>query len=247
MVIAHKPKILLFDIETRYIIFRGWTTGKQWVKHDQIIDGQHPDIICISYKWFGSPQVKTLHWDIKTQNSATMINTFTKVVESADICIGHNADKFDIRHINTQRMLHNQDPIAWPTSDDTLKAIRRYFLLPSYSLDYLSRLVGRKGKQRMTFADWVDVVEKRSTKALAKMIRYNRNDVRELEMVYRRFLRYLKPKAHAGLITGTGKTSCPRCGSTRARSKGLVYLLANTYRRLMCLDCRHSYRGRVPV
>jgi hypothetical protein len=99
----------------------------------------------------------------------------------------------------------------------------------------------------MCFQDWINVVENKDPKALAKMICYCKKDVKLLARMFNKAKRFLKPLAHAGLITGTGKTACPRCGSTRARSKGLVYLLANTYRRLMCLDCRHSYRGRVPV
>lgn len=242
-----KPRVLLFDVETRYIVFRGWNTGEQYVGHDQIVEGQHSDIICLSYKWLGHPEITTLDWGLKKQDSAPMIEAFTKVVETADIAVGHNADRFDIRHINTQRMLHNQPPISWPTSEDTLKAIRRHFALPSYRLDYLSKLIGRKGKDRMSFPDWVDIVERKDPAAMAKMIRYNRNDVLELEAVYKRFARYLTPKANASLITNGTTTGCPRCGGRSYASRGIITLRSGRYQKRRCSACGTSYRDRKRV
>jgi len=239
-----KPRILLWDIETRYTVFRGWSTGEQYVKHDQIIDGQHPDIICLSYKWLDEPKVYTLDWGCKQQNSDKMIAAFTKVIESADLVIAHNGDKFDQKHINTQRMLHDQDPISWPTSEDTLKQIRKHFALPSYSLDYLSKLLGRKGKDKMNFADWVAIVEKKDPKALAKMRKYNRNDVLELEAVYKKFFKFLTPKINASIVKHNDKAGCPRCGSGMRQSKGYKVTLAGKYKRWQCMDCGTQYKDR---
>ncbi|SRR5580765_1810372 len=237
------PRVLIFDIETRYIIFRGWRTGKQFVDQSQIVLGEDSDIICISYKWLGEKQIHTLHWGLQEQSSANMIEAFSKVVESADLCVGHNCDGFDIKHINTQRLLHNQPPIAWPSSEDTLKQIRKQFYLPSYRLDYLSKLLTGTGKAKMDFSDWIDVVEKKSTKALKKMIHYNRRDVKKLEEAYKIIAPHLKPKLHVGIVTGAGKDVCTRCGSKESRSKGIVYLTSGKYRRRQCKACVTIYRG----
>src|ERR1051326_5601541 len=235
-------KVLLFDIETRYIIFRGWRTGKQYVDQSQIVVGQDSDIICISYKWLGEKQIYTLNWGLKQQDSSKMIEAFSKIVESADLCIGHNSDAFDIRHINTQRLLHRQPPIAWPSSEDTLKQIRKQFYLPSYRLDYVSKLLTGSGKASMEFQDWIEVVENKSRKHLDKMIAYNRRDVKTLEEDYLILQPYLKPKIHAGMIKSNDKTACPRCGTTASISKGHVYNMSGKYRRRQCKNCKHVYK-----
>jgi len=168
-----KPRILFFDIETSPILAYIWRPGsKISVSHNQVKKGQKTDIICICYKWAHEKKIHSLDWDIKKQNSAKMIDEFTKIVESADLVIGHNGDRFDIKHVNTQRLLHGQAPIMWPTSEDTLKQFRRIFALPSYRLDFLAKLLVGAGKDPMSFQDWIDIVEHKSPKALKKMINF---------------------------------------------------------------------------
>jgi DNA polymerase elongation subunit (family B) len=60
----------------------------------------------VCWKWAGKKEVKSLNWGIKKQNSAKMIAAFTKEIEKADIVVAHNGDHFDVKHINTQRLLH---------------------------------------------------------------------------------------------------------------------------------------------
>jgi hypothetical protein len=114
-------------------------------------------------------------------------------------------------------------------------------------LDYLSKITGGKGKDRMGFADWVDVVEKKDPKALKKMIDYNRNDVLELERVYKKLSAFFSPKINASLIVNGDKSGCPRCGSLRTKSKGLKTLVAGRYRVRRCLVCLHSFRTNEKV
>lgn len=240
----NSPRVLLFDIETRYIIFRGWRTGKQYVDQSQIVLGEDSDIICIAYKWLGEPKVHSLTWDSKTQSSSQMIEAFSKIVESADLCVGHNSDSFDMRHINTQRMLHDQDPIAWPTSEDTLKGLRKHFNLPSYRLDYISKLLTGSGKKKMNFDDWIEVVERKSKKALVKMVRYCERDVVKLEQIYKRLSRYMKPKVHAGIAKYNDRDTCPRCSCPEFRKNGTVLRITGRVQRYQCLECATVFMGK---
>lgn len=237
------PRVLLFDIETRYICFRGWSTGKQYVDQKQIIVGQDQDIICLAYKWLGDPKIHSLDWGLNKQDSSKMIEEFSKVVEQADIVLGYNSDRFDIRHINTQRLLSGKPPIDWPTSDDVFKQIKRLFYLPSYRLDYISKLLTGSGKASVEFNDWIEIVEKKSRKALDKMIKYNKRDVLKLEEVYNLIKSFLKPKLHVGLFNNQHKFSCPRCGDPRSQSKGARTTLAGKYQRRGCMSCGHTFKG----
>lgn len=169
---AKDPKILFYDIETTPI--RVWTFqfGKQYLNHKSQVRGDRLEIVTISYGWEDSEDVKTLVWDPVQQNSAEMITEFDKIVEKADICIGKNSDRFDVKHINTQRFYHKLKPRPdWSkTSDDVEKQLRKHFWLPSYSLDYFSNMLGLGGKDKMVFDDWIAIKEGAMAKQLEPVI-----------------------------------------------------------------------------
>lgn len=238
------PKILFFDIETSPVLAWIWKTGsKICVTHEQVKRGMKSDIICICWKWNSEKTVHALDWGINKQDSTKMIDEFTNEIEKADIAIAHNGDKFDVRHINTQRLLHNQKPIAWPTTEDTLSQFRKYFYFPSYKLDFIGKTLTNTGKDKMVFQDWIDVVEHKNSKVLKKMVKYCKNDVILLEKIFNRASIFFKPKTNMGLIKGTGRFACPRCGSNRVQSNGLRRTLAKTYQRLRCHSCGSTFAG----
>jgi hypothetical protein len=236
-----KLKTLIFDVETKPVLAWIWRTGKQYITHDQIKRDQKFDIICICWKWDGESKIHSLDWGIKKQNSYDMIEKFSKVIETADVCIAHNADKFDIKQINTQRLLHGQGPIAWPTSEDTLKQIRKYFALPSYSLDYLSKLLTGAGKDRMEFRDWIDIVADKKPKALKKMIKYCKRDVLLLQKSWDKIKAFCEPKASAAITSGNLE-GCPRCSSLDKTREGYKILRAGKYQRYQCKSCGFKWR-----
>lgn len=241
---TQQPKILFFDVETCPVLAWIWRTGYNLtVTHEHIKAGQKFDIICVCWKWGHEKEVHALDWGIKKQDSTKMLEKFTKVVEEADIIVAHNGDKFDVRHINTQRLLHGQPPIAWPTSEDTLKQFRKYFWLPSFKLDYISKMLGAGGKDRMCFQDWIDIVEGHKQDALDKMIKYCKKDVRLLETAFNKASKFFKPKANVGLILGTGRYACPRCGNAHTHKYGIRTLVANQYQRRQCNKCGTVFIG----
>jgi len=232
-----KPRIIFIDLETSPVLVWIWKTGKQVIRHDQIKTGQKPGIICICYKWAHEKKIRSLDWGINKQDSASMLDEFEKVLKKADIIVAHNGDNFDIKQINTHRLLNGQTPLSWPTSEDTLKQFRKHFYFPSYSLDYLSKVLTGTGKSPMGFQDWIDIVEFKDPTALEKMIKYCKRDVRKLSQIYEQAMVHLTHKAHAGLIVGTGKDACPRCGSTKSLKDGVKYLRQGVYQRRQCKEC----------
>lgn len=238
------PKILFFDIETSPVLAWIWRAGpKVRIGHDQIKAGMKSDIICICWKWQGSSRVYQLDWGVKNQNSASMINEFTKEIEKADVAIAHNGVSFDVRHINTQRLLHEQRPISWPVIEDSLSQFRKYFYLPSYKLDFLAKLLAGAGKSKMVFQDWIDIVEGKSIRALEKMVKYCKKDVVLLEKVFNKAEAFFRPKTNAALIIGNERYDCPRCGSNKTIFCGYRRTLARTYRRKVCNECGTTYVG----
>lgn len=233
------PRVLFFDIETKPVKAWIWRTGKQYVNHKNIVNGERFDIICIAYRWAHESRTKVLLWD-KNQSSAQMVDAFTKIVESADVVIGQNSDAFDVKQVNTQRMLHNQRPIAWPTTEDLRKQVKKHFYVTSSSLEYMSKLLTEGGKDRMEFDDWLDIVEKKCPKALKKMARYCRRDVDKLVEVWNRVQPYITIKANRALIAGI-RDACPKCASTATKKDGIRVLVSGKKQKHRCLSCGGNF------
>lgn len=155
-----KPKTLFYDVETGLNKAFLFSLGEQTVRHNQLLDGFSINpIICLSYA-IDNGTVKTLTYNINTGGCEQLIKDFDKLIESVDIVIGKNNARFDDKHVNTQRMLANLPGIEWLSkSDDLERQMRKYFYLPSQSLDYISKKLGLEGKVKMDFSDWVDIVK----------------------------------------------------------------------------------------
>lgn len=236
-----KPKILVFDIETKPI--KVWTFrigSKIRIGCEQIVEGERFDILCIGYQWLHEKTAHVLSCDLKTLDSSAMMEEFSKIAESADVVIGHNSDSFDIKQINTQRMMHGQKAISWPTSEDTLKQCRKHFAFPSYKLAYIAKLLGGEGKVPMELSDWTTIVDKRCPKTMAKMLRYCKRDVSETADVVRKIDPYVDHKASRSVIVNGHKVGCPSCGNLKSVSKGVYVLNANRQRR-QCSACGHAF------
>lgn len=240
-----KPRILFYDIETAYEVARLWRSGEQFISHEQLIPNRPTGIICIAWKWAGESKIHSMDWGLKKQNNDKMIETFSKIVESADVTIGHNANNFDSKHLNTQRLLAGKSPINWGQKEDTLLQFRKHFKLSSNKLDYLGQVLLGQKKHPMSFVDWVNVIELKCPKAMAKMLKYCKKDVALLEAVYNKGKPFFDVKANRSILLHNRKDGCPSCASLNIRSDGLRTTQTTQYRRERCNDCGHCFKGPV--
>jgi len=237
-----KPKILFLDVETKPVKVWTFRIGRKVsITHEQICKGEKFDIITICWKWAGESKIHSRDWGLKKQDSTKMLEEMAKILAEADVVLGHNLDGFDLKQINTQRLLHGQGPIAWPTSEDTLKNFKKHFMFASNKLDYLAKVLLGAGKSRMSFPDWTDVVEEKSEKALKKMIAYCKRDVKLLEGVFNKASAFFTPKVHRGLIEGSGRYSCPNCASLYVVKDGIRTTRTGRYQRLKCQSCGSNF------
>ena len=160
--IIDQPKPLFVDIETSLIPFYAFRPGKQYLTHSQMIKTSITDIICITY-CYEKGKGHALTYDVsKGEDSSKIISEFDDIVRSGNYYIvGQNSDTFDVKHINTLRLMHGLDPFPeWADlSDDTLKQVRKYFKFPTNRLDFTSKLFGLGGKTKMEFDHWRDIAE----------------------------------------------------------------------------------------
>lgn len=242
-----KPRVLIYDLETSPLQVWVWRMGDQAVRHGQLVKGefQNYNIICITYAWLDGGPVRELHWDEKTHSSKKMIEEFDAIIKTADITIGKNSDRFDVKMINTQRLLHDLPPMPeWlGTGDDLEKQMRRFFYLPSQSLDYISDMLGYGGKIKMEMQDWVDIVTRspNAAKKLAKMIKYGKKDVADTRDIIKKVWPHVRPKLNMSVLTG--EVVCKLCGSHNIVKDGSTTIGATKYQKYKCKD-HNGYAGR---
>lgn len=238
-----QPRVLVFDIETKYIKVDVYRIGEQVIRADQISEGEKFAIICIAWKWLNKPGTQCMTWDAK-HNSAKMLDAFADAVSRADILIGQNIDSFDIKQVNLQRLLYKQPRINWPPTEDTRKLARKHFYLASSSLKYMSKLFGGTGKDRMELQDWRDIIERDDKKAIRKMIKYCKNDVLQTEFTWNVIADHVTPSSKALRIWNSfdeGGPTCPRCQSTLSTSNGV----RGRRKRYVCRGCGVCYSKEV--
>ena len=185
------PKILIFDIETTPMPVWVWDFGKQYVAHTNILkdkDGIQKSWYVLSWaaKWLYDENVLS---DVLTSDEAVagndkrILDSVWKLMDKADIVIGHNGDRFDIRKLNARFILNGMNPPSPYKTIDTLKIARREFAFSSNKQDYLTKTFGLSEKLKTEFQLWVDCMNG-DKERLAEMLKYNKGDVIGLEQLY---------------------------------------------------------------
>lgn len=241
-----KPKILYFDIETAPLQAWIWQPGKQYVGHKQLIEGyDEPRIICLAYCWGDGP-VKSLDWGYEEQDSRQLVQEFDEIVRQADHIIGKNSDRFDVKMVNAVRMLNGLPglPEWMKKTDDLEKQMRKYFRLPSQSLDYISKHLGFGGKDKMEMQDWIDisVKNKDGKDKLRKMIKYCKKDVSDTRELWYRLSEHFDPKFNMSTHTGNKVCKWADCGSENIYISSTPVYKSSKYNVYRCNECKR-YAG----
>jgi DNA polymerase elongation subunit (family B) len=184
-------KRLFFDIETSPNIVFSWRVGNKInLTPDNIIEERA--IICISYKWEGEDKVYSLKWD--NGDDKDMLAKFAKIMDSADVVIGQNSDRFDIKWVRARCIYHQIPLSAKFNSLDTLKMAKAGFNFNSNKLDYMGQYLGVGQKIHTGYDLWKRICLHNDKEALQDMITYCEQDVRLLEEVYNKLQDYVPVK-----------------------------------------------------
>lgn len=231
-------KIAFLDIETAPLL--GWVWGK-WEQN--VIEFEKDGyILCFSYKFLGDSKVHTVslpdfpNYKKDKEDDRELIKELVKVLDSAEIIVAHNGDRFDFPRINTRILYHKLKPPTPFKTIDTLKIARNKFGFVSNKLDDISQYLGlgrklaHKGfhlwKQCMSgdMSGWKD------------MEAYNAQDVLLLEKVYLKFRPWYA--AHPNVNILSGKTGCcPVCGSLKLQRRGYRTTRTSKFQRFQCFSC----------
>lgn len=243
-----EPKILLFDIETAPIF------GAAWRRYDTTLLDITNDwyMLAISYKWYKS---KTTHvvalddfegYDPESEDDSGLIDELWGLFNEADVVIGHNSDRFDIKKSNARMIIQGFPPYAPFRTIDTLKEARKNFAFTSNRLDDLGEFlgVGRKVKHA-GYNMWKGCMSG-DPKAWTDMKRYAKQDTVLLEDVYNALQPWIR-STNLGLYVDDATETCPKCAGSDLKKVGKAATNSGIYLRYQCKSCKGYSRGRTKI
>jgi DNA polymerase elongation subunit (family B) len=236
-------EIWTLDIETSPHKSHHWRVWQENIAPGQMIEATR--ILTFAAKKLGSNKVI-----YKTYEDADFLSVLHGVLESADIVVGYNLDKFDIRHINREFVQAGIAPPRPYATIDLLKVVKKNFLFPHNRLDYVcSVLLDERKLETGGFDLWVDFMAG-CPKAYRVMKKYNIRDTRLTEKLYQFLRPWIKNHPHVGFAVGPDDFNhlyeCPACGSekTIAAPGNLRRTRCYSIRQVFCGDCYHWFDGK---
>jgi predicted RNA-binding Zn-ribbon protein involved in translation (DUF1610 family)/DNA polymerase elongation subunit (family B) len=237
--------ILIYDLETRPSAGFIWRAWDQNISAGQVIEQGH--VICWAAKWLNDPRSKTMfgcEWE--GDDPDEYIHRLHALMEEADAVLTFNGNKFDEPVLRTEFVLRGLAPTAPHKSIDLYQVVRRQFRFLHNRMDSVAEYFGVPGKTNTGgFQLWVDVMN-REPKALAKMKKYNIQDIRVLEDIYYKLLPWIPNHPALGHHDESGELhSCPTCGSHKLQKRGKHKTKASTFQRYQCNKCGTWSRSRI--
>lgn len=245
----HSAKVLLFDLETSPLLVRIWSLWQNGVNIDDIVEDW--TLLCFSAKWLFEKDVIShvlTKKELIARDDNRIVKELWNLMDTADIIIAHNAERFDIRKSNSKFLKHELNLPSSYQVIDTLKHVKKRINLTSNKLDYIARYLGIDGKMVTPSGMWRKVMEN-DYDMLLEMDKYCQQDVLCLEKVYLKLRPYIQPHPNLGLHIQDNVHSCPSCGSQNlVWEKGKVYTTnANQYHAFRCGDCKSIGRSKSPI
>lgn len=241
------PRILTFDIETLPLESYTWGLFDQTVGLNQIKTDWAA--LSIAAKWMHEDEV----WYEDTRHKATirddkdLIAKLCALLDQADIVVGQNVKKFDLRKIRARALMHGLPPFREPLVQDTMLMARSVGSFTSNKLEYLSANLTDTPKsthaQFPGFELWLGVMQGNQA-AWDEMREYNIQDVRATEQLYLKLRPWVRTHPNMSHYYDDEQRRCPRCGSVNLHDNGTTFRGVSEYHAYTCSDCGGHSRSR---
>ena len=241
------PRILTFDIETLPLESYTWGLWDQTVGLNQIKTDWAA--LSIAAKWMGDDNV----WYEDTRHKATirddkdMIAKLCAMLDEADIVVGQNVKKFDLRKIRARAMMHGLPPFKEPLVQDTMLMARSVGAFTSNKLEYLSANLTDTPKSTHKefpgFELWLGVMQG-NARAWDEMKAYNIQDVIATEQLYLKLRPWVRQHPNMAHYYNDEHRRCPRCGSVDLHNNGTLFKGVSEYHSYLCSACGGHSRSR---
>jgi RNase_H superfamily len=245
-----ESRILLLDVETAPIEAYVWALWDQNVGLNQIKNEW--SILSYAAKWLDGKRV--MYADTggrgaeNVRDDKPLMGPLWELLDAADIVVGQNARRFDVKKINARLLMHGYGPYSPIRIIDTLSVAKKHFAFTSNKLEWQSKYLTdspkSKHKKFEGFELWAQCL-KDNPAAWLEMRRYNKQDVVALEKLYLKQRPWIAGHPSVTVHIDPTTPSCPSCGSTRMQRRGVSVVRAGgSYPRLQCQSCGSWSRGK---
>ena len=216
---------------------KAWT-GKR-IHADDV--SEWPRTICAAWKWYDQPDtVFAAEWEVGGYDG--FMRAVWEVFDQADLIIGHNADRFDARHL-----MGGWAEMGLPAPSpykviDTLKIARGTFAYESNTLDALNKRLGIDAKTDKYDSRVAKAAVAGDKEAQDRIRFYNMGDIAASEALFDRLRPYARNVPHLGMWSDD-EMACPSCGSTMTATGKTVHANVQRYEHLTCPNCGAHARG----
>lgn len=239
-----KPKILLFDIETMPMEFYAWSLRQKFLSLDMMKEDW--SVLSYAAKWMDEDEVfyESIEGQKNQRDDSKVLKKIWKLLDEADIVVGHNSDAFDIKKLNARFIMHDMKPPSAYKKLDTCKMAKKHFGFTSNKLSYLTGVLCKNNKKSEHnefpgFKMWLECINK-NKRAFNTMKEYNILDVTSLEELFKKLL----PWESAGLFNLFNSDNEPKCTCGSKDFKKISPYRTNScvYNRYKCKQCGSEYR-----
>ena len=216
---------------------KGWA-GKR-IHADDV--KEWPRTICAAWKWYDQEDVEfAAEWQVGGYDG--FMRAVWEVFDRADLIIGHNADRFDARHL-----MGGWAEMGLPAPSpykvvDTLKIARGTFAYESNTLDALNKRLGIDAKTDKYDSRVAKAAVAGDKEAQDRIRFYNMGDIAASEALFDRLRPYARNVPHLGMWSDD-EMACPSCGSTMTATGKTVHANVQRYEHLTCPNCGAHARG----
>lgn len=238
-------KILTIDIETSPHISCHWRRWQENIPPEFTLEESR--VICWAAKWHGERKmIFASEWEDGPEN---MFAQLWDLLDEADVVVGFNSKRFDIKRINTEFLLLGWEAPSPYEQVDLLWQVKKNFALSSNKLKHVLKILGLSPKleENANMQLWMDVVVKNLKGARKRMKAYNKQDVASTEELYDYLLGWISPHPNWGVYAddrGADRPVCPNCGGTHMVKHKVRRTQVRRYQQWHCRDCGKYSRGR---
>lgn len=241
------PKILTADIETLPLQTYNWSLFDEPRALDRLVKDWA--VFSAAGKWLHEKKVQyvdTQHQPGGASDDKELLIWLRELLDEADIVVGQNVQKFDMRKIRARMIYHGLKPFREPEIVDTMLMAREVGAFTSNKLEYLSTLTDEQKSKHSKypgFALWLGILAN-DPGAWRECRAYNKQDVISTEKLYLLLRPWARRHPNLAHYYNDDNRRCPRCGSPNLHPTEVVHRGVSTYQAYQCGDCGGHSRNR---
>ena len=244
-----EPVVLYYDLECSPTNAFIWRRFKENISQAQILNEWY----LLTQSWaFNDKEIegsKLSGAEALAQDDEPLVLQVWHLLNNADIVVGHNLRKFDIKKINARFAYYNLPNPSPYKIIDTYEICKAKFAFPSNKLNDVCSYLGIGVKEDTGgFKTWSECV-KGNEDALEHMMRYNLQDVHLTRELYKRLRGFDNNGVNASIMVDQTGMICSTCASDDVEviEDKFVYTPNGRYQAYRCNSCQTTLRHTTKV